>query len=84
MADDKLFFPGERADDICALIHLPRILNIIARYRFIVLFYGGNGVNAFPKKEVLREAQSPGEVLWDFNQVCNSPLPRRVFVPARP
>ena len=79
MADDKLFFPGARADDICAKnfeYHSPLSLHSDILWR--------KWSECLPKKGVLREAQSPGEVFWDFNEVCNSPLPRRVFVHACP
>ena len=76
---DKLYFPGARADDVSELIYEPRIWDIIVRYPVVILFYGGNGLNDFPKNGVLRTAQSPGELIWDLTQVCNSLQPRRLF-----
>ena len=77
---DKLYFPGARADDMNALVYLPRIWTIIQRYHCVILLHGGNGVNNFPKNGILRWAQNPEELLWDVNEVCNALLPRRIFV----
>ena len=77
---DKIFIPGARADDIGELIHDARVWSIVSRYRFIALFYGGNGINDFPKNGIIRKAQTPGELLWDINKVCNMLLPRRLFL----
>ena len=67
---DKLYFPGARSDDI---------RRIVDRYTIIILFYGGNGVNDFPKNGSMRYALTPGEILMDVTSVCDMLSPRRLF-----
>ena len=63
---DFLCFPGARSDDVLEFLNNREIRNIVRRYDKIVLFFGGNSVNDFPKQGVLRQAERPSEVFHNF------------------
>ena len=59
-------FPGARTDDILAFFESQKIRNIVSGYSKVVLFFGRNSVNDFPKQGVTRQAETPSEVLQYF------------------
>ena len=66
---DTINIPGARSDDLEAFVHGYRFATLIRHYSKIILFLGGNSVNDFPKNDVMRQAETPGEVLFIWNNI---------------
>ena len=66
---DRISIPGARSDDLEAFVHGYRFATFIRHYSKIILFLGGNSVNDFPKNNVMRQAETPGEVLFIWNNI---------------
>ena len=64
---DKISIPGARSDNLDALVQGSRFAMLIRHYNKVILFLGGNSVNGFPKNNVVRQAGTPGEILFIWN-----------------
>ena len=67
---DCLCFPGARTHDVLAFVESQKIRKIVSGYNKVVIFWG-NSVNDFPEQGVIRQAETPSEVLHFFISIIN-------------